>query len=356
MHIYGVGTSGNMGSGVKHLMDRKYNMSRSKMGGQSFIKNNTEATVNAGVIGARLTLDSNRVSNISRPFVTVDAEVRDIWSEITDSVSHVSFLPENRPKITYEYPLRDSEIIGLVDAGLYSNPRFEALFESLLESEQFEIINDVEYQTVDVIVEGELTPLILVSDVGHIVQGLEDDDDAQYTTFNDAIDNAIDIALQLKAEGISTDALIQSGDKERIAEVEVVIDDEFDTGFFDTRAETVLSEEDELKIINELQESIVETDNEDAEIDISDEIDMTGVFGKTSEEERILELRDARMRGELDTATDDVDLDAFDSQFDDHSDDVDDFGFDDISDDFELVDEMDVEVLLEDEDEDEFEL
>lgn len=304
MHVYGVGTSGNIGKSVRTLMDQNYNKSKRSMGQQSFERRSEQATVNAEVRDVKLTLDSNRVSDISRPFITVKSDVRDVWAQVTDDVDHVSFLPESRPELVYNYPLNDEEIKGFIDAGLYSNPRFEKLLFSLLESEQFEIVRDVDFQTIEVIQEGESVPVILFQNMGMVNQKMDVNSIEDYTTFDLAVERSIDMALQLESEGISTDALMGADleEEETIEEVVVDIDDAFDTGLVEREEDVSEYAVDEDEIISRLEQ----------EIDISDQIDMTQLFGQTSEEERIRQMREAIKRGESIDSSEFDDIEAFD--------------------------------------------
>lgn len=347
MHVYGVGSNGNLGTSVKLLMDEKYNQNKESVNGMSFERRTLDATINARILNVRLIMDSNRVSKIQRPHLFVESEVQDVWTDVSDRVNHVSFLPENRPKMDYYYPMNDDEIKGFVDAGMYRNSRFEALLQNLLELDQFEITNDIELQILEVIHDDEVTPVVLVQDVGQVFQKLDRTDNVDYTTFEDTLDRAIDMALQLEAEGVSTDALLGEDDLEAAVEVDVVIEN-----VFDTESSRDITDE---AIIQQIEEM-------DSEIDISEEIDMTQIFGQSTEEERIREMRDASNRGlswdkesvrEKDDLINDEDL--FGDEEFDSLDDM--FGS---AEDMELYDEevieFDDDMIIEQEDEDEDEL
>lgn len=341
MHIYGVGSNGNMGSGVQLLMNKKYNQNKEKMGGRSFEKRVIPATINAEVVDAKLTMDSNRVTNIRRPFITVESEVRDIWGDVKEDIGHVSFLPENRPSLTYIYTLNNEEIKGFIDAGMYHNPRFEEVLGIMLQSEQFEITDEVDIQTIDVINGDEVTPVVLVQDMGIVQQVMDGEDENQYTSFDYAIEHVIDMALQLEAEGISTSALMGEDEVESTQEIEVEIDEVFD-------AESTLNEKGldiEQEVLRQIQEM-------DSEVDVSDAIDISQVFGQTSEQQRIHEMRELTRRGEdwddLETDGSDNDEVLFD-QLEDSMFDSDDSDYDSIFDNFsandiELTDTMEVEL------------
>lgn len=346
MHIFGVGANGNVGSSVQLLMNKRYNENKPKMGGRSFERKELPATVNAKVNHARLTIDSNRVSQIRRPFVTVEADVLDIWGDVTDEIDHVSFLPDNRPKMSYVYPLNNEEIKGLIDSGMYHNPRFELLFQSLMESEQFEITKNVELQRLDVLQDDNVVPIILLQDVGLVKQDIDSHETEHYTSFDYALERVIDMALQLEAEGISTSQFVGEDELAEVQEVEIEIDDVFD---IESAREEVGDQYDE-EIMRQLREM-------DSEVDVSDAIDHTKLFGQSSEEQRITQLREATQQG-----TDWDDIDSDDSLFGD-DDDIpeDEFGFDAFTtEDLNLVDEIEVEVdfsepdLVDDEDELEF--
>lgn len=355
MHIYGVGSTGNLGSSVQLLMDKKYNQSKEKMGGRSFKQQTIPATVNAGVVNTKLTMDSNRVSKISRPFLTMDAEVRDVWAEVDENIDHVSFLPENRPSLKYVYPLNNEEIKGFIDAGMYHNPQFEELLDNLLESEQFEITSDVDVRAIDVINEGDVTPVVLVQDLDTVEQALGSDEDEDFTSFDYAIERAIDMALQLEAEGISTTQLLGETEPElREVDLDLAEEEIFEV---DRRSEEDEANQDiEADIIRQLEEM-------DDEVDLSDEIEPGDSFGQTSEEQRISQLRDAAARGvdwdDLDS-NDDYDHNQIE---DDRSDEEiesadvlspeDDYEFGADEDELDLTDEMEIDLDLDDEDENE---
>lgn len=351
MHIYGVGSNGNVGSRVGLLMNKKYNEGRKKMSGQGFEKETIPATINAGVTGAKITLDSNRASEIKRPFITVNSEVRDIWGDIDEELDHVSFLPENRPSLTYIYPLSDDEIKHLVDAGLYSNPRFEYLMDNLLSTEQYEITKDVSVSSLELYSEDEeRTPIILVDNLGRVEQAFESDEDSDYTSFGYAVQHAADMAIQLEAEGISATQLSGADEASIDDEVDLEIED-----VFEVEKDTSSYAEIEERIIEELEAV-------DEEIDVSDVIDVGQVFGQSSEKQRIEQLRDASSRG---VDWDDVEQD--DDPFNEDDDVIpeDEFGFDSFSEDddsLELTDEMVVEtddsdsLIEDDEDEDDWDL
>lgn len=328
MHIYGVGSSGNMGSRVELLLNKKYNEGRKKMNGRGFEKKTIPATINAGVIGAKVTLDSNRVANIQRPFITVDSEVRDVWGEVTEDLDHVSFLPENRPKMTYIYDLNDDEIKALIDIGLYSNPRFEYLIDNLLSTEQYEITKEVNIRTLDVISNEGVTPVVLVEDVGQVEQSFNSEQDEDYTSFGYAIERAVGMALQLESEGISAGQSL--GEEEMILdeEVDLEIDDVFEVEH-DTDPSAAIEEQ----ILRELEAL-------DEEVDVSDAIDVGQVFGQSSEQERIEQMREESNRPDWND-------DGLDELFEDDDISDDEFGFDDFAedeDDLELIDEMEVDL------------
>lgn len=343
MHIYGVGTNGNVGSSIDLLMNKRYNENKEKMGGRSFERKELPVTVNAKVDYAQLTIDSNRVSRIRRPFITVESEVIDIWGDVTDEIDHVSFLPDNRPKMTYIYPLNNEQIKGLIDSGMYHNPRFELLLQSLIESEQFEVTQDVELQRLDVLQEDEVVPIILLKDIGVVQQNIDSHENESYTSFDYALERVIDMALQLEAEGISTSQLVGEDELSEAQEIEVQIDDVFDV----EAAREEVSEQFDEEIMRQLKEL-------DSEVDVSDVIDHTKLFGQSSEEQRITELREATIRGE---DWDDIDNEGYDdSLFGDDDIPEDEFGFDSFtSEDLDLVEEVEVDLSDLEDDEDELE-
>lgn len=282
MHVYGVGVAGEIGSGVQQLFTKKYNQERGRREGNWAEEKTIAGTINAEILRTRITTDSNRVAQLTRPFITVDAEVRDVWGDVGENVDHLSFIQNNRPVLTYEYPLNDRELKGLIDAGMYHNPRFEPLLNKLMENEQFEVAQDVTVKTLDAVLDENVVPIVLVNDVGLVKQPLNEGSEEAYTSFGSVIDRAVDMALQLEAEGISADQVIG---EEQVVDQEVFldIDDEFDV----TKAAATVAE-----VVAELNE-----EERDVEVDITQALDFDNVFGKTSEEERIEQLKVASERG-----------------------------------------------------------
>lgn len=285
MHIYGVGTKGKIGSSVKQLLDTKYNPERGRRTGSSFEKSVIPATINSEITQAKLTLDSNRASAIHRPFVTVESELRDVWGDISEKVNHTSFLAENRPTMTYIYPLRDEEIKGLVDAGLYRNPRFEALFSKLMETERYEISQDITVQSLEMIPDeedGVVMPMILVHDVGLVEQSM-DESETVYTSFGTVIERTVEMALRLESEGITADAII--GDvPDMDEEMEVEVEDVFD--------EKQLSEQ-----LNKQAWMETENETEEREIVMTDTLSADNLFGQSTEDQRIIQMKEEAEMG-----------------------------------------------------------
>lgn len=306
MHIYGVGGTGYYGNSVKRMMNEKYNEEVGRRTGEAFDQKRIFATVNAEVVSARLTIESNRVANIRRPFMTVKSEVRDIWGDITDDVDHVSFLSENRPSFIYQYPLSDSEIKGLVDAGMFRNERFEPVLNKLMEVEQYEIAHDVSLQALTLIQDNERIPIVLVHDMGHIVH--DPDGENTYSTFGSLIERTVEMARQLELDGVSADLLTQD-EIDVDQEVTLDVDQELD----------VASIEDE-PLRDDL--SVLE---QDLEIDLSESINPTSLFGQTSEEQRIIQMKEASHSGSFNQLLDELDNPNL-------GDNLDVFGLDDIAD------------------------
>lgn len=277
MHVYGVGVTGKTGAGVHQLLSKKYNQGRGRREGNSAEKKVVPSTVNAEVQRARLIIESNRVAKPVRPFIKVDTELLDVWGDMSDNVDHVSFVSNNRPTMQYKYPLKDEEIKGLIDAGLYRNPKFEALLNKLMEREQFEVAQDITIQSLNAMVDDDVVPIIMAHDVGLVEQVVSDED--TYTSFGAVIERAVDMALQLEAEGISADSLV--GQEEELdEEVFLEIDNALD--------------------VEAAVKSTVNTDldvESDAEVDLTNVIDEINVFGQTDEQQRILQLKDASERG-----------------------------------------------------------
>lgn len=285
MHIYGVGTKGKIGSSVKQLLDSKYNPERGRRTGSSYEKSVIPATINSEITQAKLTLDSNRASAIQRPFVTVESELRDVWGDISENVNHTSFLPENRPTMTYIYPLRDEEIKGLVDAGLYRNPRFEALFGKLMETERYELSQDITVQSIEMIPEeedGNVLPMILVHDVGLVEQSM-DESETVYTSFGTVIERTVEMALRLESEGITADAIIGDG-PEMDEEMEVEVEDVFDV--------KQVSEQ-----INNQAWMNIDSESDEREIVMTDTLSTDNLFGQSTEDQRIIQMKEEAEMG-----------------------------------------------------------
>ena len=285
MHIYGVGTKGKIGSSVKQLLDTKFNPERGRRTGSSYEKSVIPATINSEITQAKLTLDGNRVSAIHRPFVTVESEIRDVWGDISDNVNHTSFLAENRPTMTYIYPLHDEEIKGLVDAGLYRNPRFEALFGKLMETERYELSQDITVQSIEMIPEeedGVVLPMILVHDVGLVEQSM-DESETVYTSFGTVIERTVEMALRLESEGIRANAIIGDG-PEMDEEMEVEVENVFDV--------KKVSEQ-----INNQAWMETENDADEREIVMTDTLTADNLFGQSTEDQRIIQMKEEAEMG-----------------------------------------------------------
>lgn len=212
-------------------------------------------------------------SGIERPQIEVVGSAVFAWGSF-DYDNTFSFKDGHELPIRYVHPLEDETLKYLIDAGLYSDNRFEELMRKLMRDETFDIETELSYQHINLGSDVEPLPVVIVDPV-HTV---DMDNSKEHVTINDLVQRSARLVIELRKEGVSTEDVVEV---DNVHEQQTIIEDEF---------EDVIEKEKEKE--EELSDNIAtKSDLLDKEIDITDELQGGLTFDETSEDDLIRELK-----------------------------------------------------------------
>lgn len=279
------------GRRLYRLLDATSNAGRVTARGEEpqFETNAVRAVIQCKLERLSLVVPGNS-SGIKRPTVKVDGVAEHAWGDFSDDVTELDFthgkgrgLP-----VSYSYPVGDDTMKHLIDAGFYFDPQFEGLMNKLMKEDSFDIEADVQMTRLD-LNDAALgrVPVVLVDpvDVVHT-----DADPSENATLDNLVRRSSRLAMELRAEGVQTSALVDTPVREQDRDEEIFFGSAF-------REEGALSAADILRKTTASQEQADEnisatSDLLDTDIDVTELVRGSFTVGVTDEEMRIARLKE----------------------------------------------------------------
>lgn len=298
MKTYPYNRTSSEGRKLFRLLDNQYNpgVLETQVFGD---KDNTEikqfesytksAVMQCRANAVSLILSSN-LSGVKRPQIHIDGEVEMAWGDFTNTAQTLDFTHGEELPITFVQPLEDETLKALVDAGLYSDPRFEELISKLITDEPFDVEGDMAFNYIDVgdavVNQGKTgsIPVILVDPV-NIVH--EDKVESEYTTVSKLVNRSAALIIELRKEGVQTDELVTAQLPEQ--DQEVYISSDFTDVIAQREADLA---ENEVVIDSDNGQLATGSELLDVEVDVTDKLAGSISFSGISEDDIIRELKE----------------------------------------------------------------
>lgn len=231
-----------------------------------------------------LIFESN-LSGLKRPQIHINADVEMAWGEFADNVKTLDFTHGEELPITFVQPLEDDTIKALVDAGAYSDPRFEELISKLIEDEEFDVEGEMSFSYLDVgnaaVNQGEAdsVPVIIVDPV-NIVH--DEEVKSQYTSVTTLVNRSAALVIELRKEDVKSEEIVELRTPE--VDQEVYIDSDF--------TDVIAEREQALENAGDSRSIAAESELLDVEVDVTDKLAGSLGFDATSEEDTIRDLKE----------------------------------------------------------------
>lgn len=187
------------------LLEGRYNKGKEQDPSRQLVNDKNDAVFSCRVRSGRVLMSDTYNGKIERPKLKVKAEIENIFMSLGD-VDSIRFLEDQRPELTYSYELKDEEIKGFIDAGLYTNPRFEEVLSKLLKDEVFEAEGQISLHHMELPTENGIVPFILADTLDglHYDQPTQDSqlDYEVFETFHEVVENVTRYARDLNEKGL----------------------------------------------------------------------------------------------------------------------------------------------------------
>ena len=308
MKTYPYNRYSSEGRAIYSQLDQQYNVGQiepdlvdleNHTGEKAFERMSTSAILKCRVNDMKFLIDSN-IREIQRPRIYLEADVEMAWGEFGPKARVLDFTHGQELPMTFIQPLEDSTMKSLIDAGLYTDPRFEELMTKLMADEVFDVEADMDFDFMDLSNVSSLVasgnkrshvPAIFVDPV-HVVH--DEIVDSEYTSVTTLVNNSAALVVELRKEGVETEEVVQT------PEVEV-------------DAERYFSDfEDSL---SKATDTIVDTTPKatvDEELDITDKMADAITFDGVSEDDIIRDLKERERSESLDAVKTDQEYDRVD--------------------------------------------
>ena len=287
--VIALNTETPTGSALLHLTEHKFNPGATKETEAGLKKSKSTSIITSRINSGRMLLSDSYVGQISRPRIKVNASIVQMTGEIADNIDTVRFMTGDEPTFDYIYEMNDTEIKQFIDAGLYSNPRFDTVLSKFLQDEQFEMETETAIQHVGLAKDdGHIVPLVFVGAIQsktHRVPVTETEiENSPYTSFSKIITTVAAIADEYARQGLSTSSIVSElENQDEVVDLTGDLDNEtiFEAPTGD------IAQDDDLNI-----------DTEDAVVDVKLEDDdfNSRMFGESSEDIAIRELKEQKLR------------------------------------------------------------
>lgn len=223
----------------------------------------------------------SNLSGIKRPQVRVESDVELAWGNFAEGITTFDFTHGEELPLLYTQPLEDDTLKMLIDAGLYRDAQFEELMSKLMSDELFDAEADMRVAHLDVGENGQQVPVLIVDpvDVVH-----NEHDPSERTNLADLVKRSALLAIELRKEGVNMDEVVAARSTEQDREVYIP-----DT-FRDVIAER---EEAQREHAADIASGFVESSKLlDQEIDVTDKLKGSLGFDRTTEDDKIRELKE----------------------------------------------------------------
>lgn len=241
-------------------------------------------------------------SGIKRPTVKVDGIAEYAWGDFSDDVTELDFT-HGKGKglpVSYAYPVGDETMKHLIDAGFYFDPQFEGLMNKLMKEDSFDIETDLQMTRLDLndSLIGRV-PVVLVDpvDVVHT-----DADPSENATIDNLVRRSSRLAVELRKEGVQTDALVENPVYAPERDEEVFLGNAFEGGM--TAADILRGASAKPAETETISAS---SDLFDQEIDVTEAVKGSFFVGTTDEDVRIARVKErdeAREQAEAESSVD----------------------------------------------------
>lgn len=286
------------GRSVYRIVNQEYNENRKHLNDEkSMFKNETLSLINGEVRSARILFDDSYVGRMNRPKVLSTIMLKDVMGDgliDNDEVDRLRFISGCEPTINYLYDLSDEEIKKMVDAGLYGNPNFERVFNKLMQEETVEFQSSLVYYSLNAKNdENKLVPLVVVDANKTVVERITKT--GPESTFGATLDQVLDMAIEIRGDDVAMDIpLIDefANEREEFASADFEVDESL----------KAVDSEYQLDLEDSSNDPEVEPDQDDLDyIETTATEDVVlgedgGLFGESSEDERIRKLKEAARR------------------------------------------------------------
>lgn len=284
--IYGVDANTMRGKAILELLRGRYNEERFEMTGNILEREESEVTMTCSLTGGRFLQSDSYSGPLQRPIIHAKASVDMADGVIAGMVASLGFLPGESPSFDYYHNVSDEDMKTLIDSGLYSNPKFEAIFDKLLQDETFDLAKTMTYYHIEFEDEDGMPVPIIIADVEDLdIEDIKKGADLRLDTFSDVIKSIADVVKQMEKAGVVDNVLGDEYDNDVIVSV---------TG--DLANETILDEKEVVaETINAEKEEAKEADKI---IDVGERLEEGDLFGESNEETLIAEIKRQREREE----------------------------------------------------------
>lgn len=232
-------------------------------------------------------LMASNLSNIQRPQIHVHADIEHAWGEFSDSAKALDFTHGQELPMTYVQPLDDETLKVLIDAGFYEDERFEELMSKLIADDVFDVDGNISVALLDVYnQEGGRAP-VMIADSVHVVHN-DLESVPENTNVTQLVQRAARLAIELRNSNVKTDELIKAASQENSVDSQVILHENIDD-FKEVSPEILVDSSQELSVTSELL---------DKEIDVTNDMEGTVLFGSLSEDEKIKDLKERQLVNE----------------------------------------------------------
>lgn len=285
------------GRATYSVVHNQFNENRKHLNGDKAVaKTTAPALINGDVVSSRILFDDSYVGRMSRPKILNTLKLKEVMGDnLIDNpnVDQIRFIAGTEPEMKHLYELSDDQLKKMIDAGLYGNPRFEQQFNKLMQDESVEFENPLTFYSLDGRNdEGQIVPVVVVDANRTFTERVTSTE----STFADVLDHVLDLSIELRGDDVVIEAPVTDEfDNER----EVFVDDEFlqsnilqpvDEPAYQVSFDN--DQDDEFVLTDEIEDEDYKESTVSRESIVNNE--DGGLFGETTEDERIRNLKEAR--------------------------------------------------------------
>lgn len=263
------------------LIDAQYNAGTIGVAhaGRAFNQKKTTAVMRCRVNKVEFLMQSN-TTGIRRPEIKLIGDVEVAWGMFSDDVGTLDFMHSDQElPINYREELNDDSCLALVEAGLFSDSRFEDLFTNVITDEVFDVEGEIETSNINISLDRDKPVSVIIAEP--VSTEYDKENPSEMASVQDLIQRSANLVIAFKEREK------EMGIEPEMFDNEVYIEDEF--------IDVFVEEEKEVKQKQE------EKDAEDGytahaallddEIDVTLELQGISGFDATSDIDIIHELK-----------------------------------------------------------------